>query len=116
MRALVHVEGFERQELHLRRGQAVIWAANLVHGGTPVKDSARTRHSQVTHDYFDGGAWYMPLGSDPFGGQVCFREVIDIRTGRMVPPHLAGQVLDLDAQPTVWRYPRPLPDWVVVDR
>ena len=45
----------------VRRGQAIIWAANLLHGGAPQRDRARTRWSQVTHFYFEGCRYYTPL-------------------------------------------------------
>ncbi|MEQ8764446.1 MAG: phytanoyl-CoA dioxygenase family protein [Planctomycetota bacterium] len=112
VRVLTVAEGLEPKELHLKPGSAVIWAANLLHGGSPVKDPSRTRQSQVTHYFFEGGAWYMPLGSDPFGGDVCFREVIDLKTGHFVPQTIRGQSIDLATRKNVWRYPRPLPDWV----
>lgn len=38
----------------MKKGQALVWAANLLHGGSPQKDPSRTRHSQVTHYYFEG--------------------------------------------------------------
>lgn len=45
----------------LRKGQALAWAANLVHGGSPRTDPARTRASQVTHFFFEGCRYYTPL-------------------------------------------------------
>lgn len=50
----------------LRKGQALIWAANLLHGGSVHRDKGRTRHSQVTHYYFEGCQHYSPLSS--YGG------------------------------------------------
>jgi Phytanoyl-CoA dioxygenase (PhyH) len=38
----------------IRRGEALVWAAHLMHGGSPQRDRNRTRHSQVTHYYFEG--------------------------------------------------------------
>jgi ectoine hydroxylase-related dioxygenase (phytanoyl-CoA dioxygenase family) len=38
----------------INKGEAIIWSANLLHGGTPKRDSNRTRHSQVTHYLFEG--------------------------------------------------------------
>ena len=35
-----------------RKGQALIWCANLLHGGSPQTDPTRTRWSQVTHYFF----------------------------------------------------------------
>jgi len=50
----------------LKKGQALIWAANLLHGGSAHYDKGRTRHSQVTHYYFEGCQYYQPLSS--YGG------------------------------------------------
>jgi hypothetical protein len=42
----------------LRRGQALVWAGNLLHGGSPRRDPGRSRYSQVTHYLFgDAGCW-----------------------------------------------------------
>jgi hypothetical protein len=47
--------GYEEPEYALiRKGQALIWASNLLHGGARQTDRTRTRHSQVTHYYFEG--------------------------------------------------------------
>lgn len=45
----------------IKKGQAVLWAANLLHGGTPRRDKTRTRHSQATHYFFEGCRYYTPL-------------------------------------------------------
>lgn len=50
----------------LRKGQALIWASNLLHGGGTHIDKSRTRHSQVTHYFFEGCQYYQPLSS--YGG------------------------------------------------
>jgi hypothetical protein len=47
----------------IRKGQALIWSANLLHGGSPAKDPNRTRRSQVTHFFFEGTRYYTPLTS-----------------------------------------------------
>lgn len=52
---------YEKKNGLLKKGQAVIWAANLLHGGDPVKDTARSRLSQVTHYYFDDCLYTTPL-------------------------------------------------------
>ncbi len=48
----------------IKKGQAFIWAANLLHGGSPRKDKKRTRHSQVTHYFFENCQYYTPLISN----------------------------------------------------
>ena len=44
-----------------KKGQALIWDANLWHGGAPQTDRSLTRHSQVTHYFFDGCSYWSPL-------------------------------------------------------
>ena len=104
--------GLPREEIHLRKGQAVIWAANAYHGGSPILDCSRTRHSQATHYYFDYCLYYFPMGSEPFAGKVTMREVIDIQSGRFVEPRYCGRALHVDDYPYLWKYERPLPAWV----
>jgi len=60
---------FEKSLFKAKKGQALIWSANLLHGGSKVKDSKRTRWSQATHYYFEGcEKYYAPMFSDPFNG------------------------------------------------
>ena len=47
----------------LRKGQALVWSANLIHGGAPQRDPSRTRHSQVTHYFFEGFRYRTPMRS-----------------------------------------------------
>ncbi|MEL6428902.1 MAG: phytanoyl-CoA dioxygenase family protein [Planctomycetota bacterium] len=47
----------------IKKGQALVWSSNLLHGGAPQNDPARSRHSQVTHFYFEGCRYYTPLDS-----------------------------------------------------
>ena len=37
----------------IRKGQAIVWSANLLHGGSKRNNRELTRHSQVTHYYVD---------------------------------------------------------------
>ncbi len=48
----------------LEKGQALVWAANLLHGGAPQANRERSRHSQVTHVFFEGCKYYTPMQSD----------------------------------------------------
>ncbi len=50
----------------LRKGQALVWSANLIHGGAPQRDPGRTRHSQVTHYFFEGFRYRTPMRSGRF--------------------------------------------------
>src|SRR5262249_3213297 len=101
--------------LHVKKGHALIWAANLLHGGSPVADPDRTRHSQVTHYFFANCVWCTPGDSDLPIGRPHLREVIDLKTGRFVAPTYHGHAVDLSKFANVYRDPRPLPDWVEQD-
>lgn len=75
VRQLVQDRNLTPEVAHMKKGQAFIWAANLLHGGTPILDRARSRHSQVTHYYFEDCEWFTPLLH-------IHRYPKDIRTGR----------------------------------
>lgn len=62
---LIVERGFEPEFGEVKKGDAIIWHANLLHGGSPRKDLSRTRHSQVTHYYFEGCKYYTPMESAP---------------------------------------------------
>ncbi len=49
----------------IKKGQAIIWHGNLLHGGFKHKDLAMTRFSQVTHYYFKDCRYFTPLLSTP---------------------------------------------------
>jgi hypothetical protein len=80
-------QGFSSQPALLKRGQALIWSANIFHGGSKVLDRNRTRLSQVTHYYFPGCIYYTPLLSSPERQLWMLRQVKDIRTLEVVPTY-----------------------------
>lgn len=86
------VESLDLKPLHFhaKRGHALIWAANLLHGGAAQTDLKRTRYSQVTHYFFENCCYYTPSTSVPFLGPVDFRDIVDISTGKHVPNMLNG--------------------------
>jgi hypothetical protein len=77
--------------LHIKKGMALIWSANLLHGGNPIIDKTRTRHTQVTHYYFSDCLYYSPMVTNPITEGIKQREVINIATGEIVPPYYYGQ-------------------------
>lgn len=85
VRELLEQSGLPRERVALKRGQALIWASNLMHGGDAISDPQSTRRSQVTHYYFEGCRYYTPLYSDPPLGRYRWRRVIDVGTGREQP-------------------------------
>jgi hypothetical protein len=89
--SLIEAYGLEAKVFTPRRGQALIWAANLLHGGLPHRDRGRTRWSQVTHYFFQDCAYVTPMDSDPALGHVAYREVRDLRSGEVVPHRYLGR-------------------------
>lgn len=89
-RQIVESMGFSPQYFCPRRGQMLIWAANLLHGGAFHKDPSRTRWSQVTHYYFEDCAYVTPIYSDTLLSGVTLRDVVDLRTGKVVEHKYLG--------------------------
>lgn len=92
-RALVHQSGIETETFLARKGQALIWAANLLHGGGVQHDLERTRWSQVTHYYFEDCLYYTPAFSDEPLGQLDLRTIMDVSTGKQVANRFHGEVV-----------------------
>jgi len=61
IQARIAAGGIEPEYATIKKGQAFLWSANLVHGGSPHRDRGRTRMSQVTHFFFEGCRYYTPL-------------------------------------------------------
>lgn len=81
----------KRVEVSLKKGQALIWSANLLHGGSPILDPTRTRHSQVTHFFFSDCTYYAPLFSDIPNGKIRRRQVMDITTKKLLKNTINGR-------------------------
>ena len=77
----METNGLKPDTLVAKKGDVLIWAANLVHGGLPVKDQSRTRWSQVTHYYFEDCLYYTPQLSNPVAGEWFLREINDLTNG-----------------------------------
>ena len=70
VRELVQAKGAKEESVDLKKGQAIIWSANLLHGGTPVLDDSLTRRSQAIHYFFNGcKKYYTPMFSEPMLGK-----------------------------------------------
>ena len=70
----------------LRRGETLLWAASLLHGGSPVLDPNRTRLSQATHYFLEPAkgepqTYWIPSLSRYSDGQVRTKDSF----GRAVP-------------------------------
>ena len=83
--ALVEKAGVAPQLFFPRKGDALIWAANLLHGGSDQRDLNATRWSQVTHYFFENCCYITPMQSDVPIGKLRVRDLTDIATGAKVP-------------------------------
>jgi len=92
--ALIDVHDLQPEIFTPRKGQALIWCANLLHGGMPVLDKSRTRWSQVTHYYFDDCAYYQPMKTDFVLGRAMWLDRVDIATGKPLGQKSMGQDID----------------------
>jgi len=80
-----------------RKGQALIWAANLLHGGSKQNDPTLTRWSQVTHYFFDDCIYYTPAFSDEAIGELQTRELVSLADGMPRPStYLGERIKDLE--------------------
>jgi len=91
VKQLIESEGLRKERPSLKCGQALVWAAGLLHGGDPVADPNRTRVSQVTHYYFENCSYYNPVRSDIARGKVFFRQIVDVGTGKLQPNAVDGK-------------------------
>ncbi len=78
----------------LKRGQALIWTANLIHGGSRRTNPALTRLSQVTHYYFEDCAYHTPLDFDLEQGRHFIRQPYDLSRRK----HVLSQRKHLEQQ------------------
>ncbi len=61
MHKLVKEEKLRKEYGLIKKGHAIIWHANLIHGGEGHWDATRSRHSQVTHYYFADCQYFTPM-------------------------------------------------------
>ena len=83
--------GLPQHEAVIRKGQALIWAANLAHGGSAITEAGATRRSLVTHWYFEGCLYYTPMTSDVEKGRYDLRAPANIHTGGWAWPNYNGR-------------------------
>lgn len=81
----------KREPFLAKKGQALIWSANLLHGGSKQTDPTLTRWSQVTHYYFDDCIYYTPAFSDEALGKLQTRDMIAIHDAQRRPNSYLGQ-------------------------
>ncbi len=77
----------------IKKGQALVWAANLAHGGSPIIAPESTRRSLVTHYYFKGCTYYTPMTSDVEDGRLSVRLPMDLNTGLVALSRRNGRLV-----------------------
>jgi Phytanoyl-CoA dioxygenase (PhyH) len=80
-----------KQTLTIKKGQAMIWSANLLHGGEKINTPGASRLSQVTHYYFENCIYYVPRLSDIAINKLYLNNLINIRTGEPVANTYFGE-------------------------
>lgn len=60
---LIRSEGLQAKIFTPRRGDVLVWHANLLHGGTARKDRSRSRKSIVSHYFARGAVCYHDLAA-----------------------------------------------------
>lgn len=92
----IEKRGLKRETFIGRKGDVFIWSAQLAHGGSPIKDPARTRRSLVTHywrasdmarhklERWAPGAYYFardhqPIPSSPAWKRLAARAGLELR-------------------------------------
>lgn len=91
--ALVEANGAKEETFLARKGQALIWCANLLHGGSPHLDRRLTRWSQVTHYYFEDCIYYTPAFSDEALGRLELRDIVSAADGKVRPNRYLGETI-----------------------
>lgn len=95
--AMADEHKIKREFFHAKKGQALIWTSNLLHGGSLHKNPALTRWSQVTHYYFENCVYYAPRMSDTMVGRIHLKRPVDVETGQRVNQTYLGTKLgDID--------------------
>jgi hypothetical protein len=97
---LIAASGLEKERLFIKRGQALIWAANLLHGGEPIEDPSRTRQSQVTHYYFEDCLYYTPMWSDLGLRSIHYRLPYNLLNRAKQPPRFDGHTVQVPDETT----------------
>ena len=70
IRELVDAKQAKQKPINIKKGQAVVWTSNLLHGGIEVTCDRISRKSQAIHYFYHGcQKYYTPMFSHPMMGQ-----------------------------------------------
>jgi ectoine hydroxylase-related dioxygenase (phytanoyl-CoA dioxygenase family) len=62
---LIQQHNLQSHYFHAKKGDVLIWHANLLHGGSVIKNAALTRKSMVGHYYANGVLCYHEISQRP---------------------------------------------------
>lgn len=57
--------GLKKEYFYAEKGDVLIWHANLLHGGSPIKQEGTTRKSMVAHYFCEGVICYHEISQRP---------------------------------------------------
>lgn len=78
IKQLVDTQKLQTEPLICKKGQALLWLSNLIHGGDVIRDPNSTRYSQVTHYYYDDcDVYYSPMFSDGWKGEFSHKNILE---------------------------------------
>ncbi len=63
IRGLIDQHGLKARHFHAKKGDVLIWHANLLHGGSPRADLHWSRHAVVVHFFVKGAFVYHDLSA-----------------------------------------------------
>lgn len=63
--ALIREKGLVRQYFYAKKGDVLVWHANLLHGGSPITQKGATRRSMVAHYFCEGVICYHEISQRP---------------------------------------------------
>jgi hypothetical protein len=96
MEELMEKSAYKKKKFLAKKGDALIWSSNIIHGGSPVEDPKSTRFSQVTHYYFENCLYYTPMLSNMVSNELFIRRnLVDIKTGKIVEQSFNGNKTQL---------------------
>jgi Phytanoyl-CoA dioxygenase (PhyH) len=93
IRKMIETLGLKKETLNIKKGQAIIWSANLLHGGEKILRPGSTRFSQVTHYYFEGCIYYVPRLSDIAICKMYVSDLVNIATGKRIKSTYFGKTV-----------------------
>jgi ectoine hydroxylase-related dioxygenase (phytanoyl-CoA dioxygenase family) len=92
--------GMRREHFAAKRGDVFIWHANLIHGGSAIRDKARTRRSLVSHYFSLTDCRALGLDCRPTNGGYWLRRPPAPVPDDVDPPATGGPIRRIAAR--VW--------------